>query len=195
MRDCYKKFWKTVLVEKMGGDLPQFTLKEGAARKAADEIKPSTKPINFVWNPVAKLNFTIEFCVPGKQDHFEAWFYWSEIAKAGANGTEALNCPFPEDIYALVNASVMLSALSGAIDGKSRVSRWKFWEPTRELGTSRESHAEWQTEFLTEEMRFVSDEEARQRVEIAVDKAMIDIKRLALPWFEKKLDWYQKNRK
>lgn len=192
MRDCYKKFWKMMLVEKMGIALPQFALKEGAARKVADDAKPSTKPINFVWNPVAKLKFTIEFCVPGKQDHFEAWFYWSELGKSGANGTEALNCPFPENIYESVNASVMLSALSGAIDGKSRVTCWKFWEPKASLFDDRPA---WRAEFMAEEMRHVSDEEARQRVEAAVDKAMIDIKRLALPWFEKKLDWYQKNRK
>jgi hypothetical protein len=48
LRDCYKKFWKTVLVEKMQASLPQFALKEGPARKAADEAKPSSKPINFV---------------------------------------------------------------------------------------------------------------------------------------------------
>jgi len=194
MRDCYKKFWKIVLVEQMKIALPLFALKESAARKAADEEKPSSKPFNLTWNPIDKLVFTIEFRAPGKQDSFEAWFYWSEKGKAGANGTPDLDYPFSEKSYELVNAAVMMQTLSGAIDGKQRVMWWKFWEPTRELGSTRESHTAYQAEFIAEELRAVSDEEARQRVDVAVDKAMIDIKRCALPWFEKKLEWYQKTR-
>jgi hypothetical protein len=194
MRDCYKKFWKRILVERIPAALPQFALKESAARKTADDEAPSSKPNNFVWNPVDKLVFTIEFRAPGRLDHFECWFYWSETGKTGANGTAPLNNPFVDISYELVNASTMLSDVSGAIDGKLRISRWAFWQPTLELGTTRESHAAWQAEFEVEERRYIGDEEARQRVEVAVDKAIIDIKRLALPWFEKKLEWYKQHK-
>lgn len=191
MRDCYKKFWKTVLVEKMRDAFPQFALREGAARKAADEAKPSSKPIKFAWNPVGKLVFTIEYDARGKQDDFQAWFFWSETGKLGPNGTASLDFPFREDSYELANATVMLQTLSAALNDDPRVFRWPFWQPATSLFDDREA---WHAEFMAEERRAISDAEARQRVEAAVDKAMMDIKRGALPWFEKKLGWYKEHR-
>lgn len=176
----------------MEASFPQFKLKESAGRKIADFEKPSTKPVNFAWNPAGKLNFTIEFRVPGKQDHFEAWFYWSEKGKTGANGTEDLDRPFEQNNFELENAAVMLQTLSAASSDDPRIFFWAIWEPKISVFENRPA---WYAEFMAEEMRLVSDEEARQRVGLAMDKATIDIKRLALPWFEKKLDWYQKNRK
>lgn len=193
MKDCYKKFWKKVFVEKMHAAFPQFVLKESTSRSAADEIKPSSKPINFVWNPIDKLTFTAEFVARGKQDAFEALFYWSEKGKVGANGTEALDYPFTAQTYELINAAVMLQTLSFIVGDspEERVFNWEFWKPITSMGNL----PAWKAEFIAEELRVVSDEEARRRVEIAVDKAIIDIKRCALPWFGKKLELYQKNKK
>ncbi len=192
MRDCYKKFWKTVLAEKMQASLPQFALKEGPARKAADEAKPSSKPIKFVWNPADKLVFTVEFSAFGKQDYFDAWCFWSEKGKTGPNGSAMLDFPFPEDVYGLMNAATHVQVLSAAANDRATVLYWYFWKPK----TSQfDDEKAWYAEFMAEEMRVVPDAEARPRVEVAVDRAISDVKRLALPWFEKKLDWYQKNRK
>jgi len=192
MRDCYKKFWKTVLIEKMGAALPQYMLKESASRRAADEVNPSSKPIKFAWNAIDKMIFTIEFAAPGKQDNFESYCSWSEAGRSKVEGLFWLDHPFEENTFCAADAAVYLQTLSLELGDKPRVMWWKFWEPKTSLFDDRPG---WYAEFMAEEMRAVSDEEARQRVEVAVDKALIDIKRCALPWFEKKLDWYQKNRK
>ena len=175
---------------------PQFTLKESASRKAADEAEASSKPVKFVWNAVDKLTFTTEFAAPGRQDRFEAYCGWSETGKSNAAGLLWLHDdPLGDAAFKVPDAMVMVQGLSEALGDNPRVFSWHFWEPTIPLETSAESHAAWQTEFIAEELRIVGNAEARQRVEIAVDKAMTDIKRCAVPWFEKKLGWYQKNRK
>ena len=39
---------------------------------------------------------------------------------------------------------------------------------------------------MADEMREIDDDEAKMRV----DKALADVKRCTLPWFERKLAWY-----
>lgn len=192
MRDCYKKFWKTVLVEQIALVLPMFMLKETPSRKAADEAKPSSKPVSFVWGPVDKLKFVINFSAPGRQDHFEAWCGWSET---GASRPDfgplwAQDDPFRYAAFSLAQAQVPFQALSAASHERPTTIWWYFWKPTTELGDTRESHAAFMAEALAEELRPVPDVEARQRVEEAVRKSMSDLKRCALPWFERKLEWY-----
>lgn len=190
MRDCYKKFWRAQLVEGMRRELPQFTLKEPRTAAVGD-AKPSTKPAIFFWKPTEKLTFSIEFRVPGRQDDFEAWFYWSEHGKVGANGTPALPSPFAPEVERLPNAAAMIQTLS-ARDGV-RIYQWELWSPSVRLDLTEESQAAWKKAFIAEELRQVSETEALERVRTAVDKAMRDIKRCALPWFEQKLGWYLKN--
>ncbi len=193
MRDCYKKFWKMVLVEEMRAVLPQFTLRESASRKAADGTNPSSKPVRFVWNAVDKLAFTLEFAAPGRQDNFEAYCRWSETGKSKVEGLFWLDHPFAKETFEAPDAVAMVQALSDDLGDNPRVFKWDIWEPETFLEASPESHAAWQAEFIAEELRGISDDEARRRVEAAVNRAMADIKRCALPWFEKKLEWY-KNR-
>jgi hypothetical protein len=190
VRDCYKKFWNLQLVEGMRRELPQFTLRESRAA-GAGEAKPRTKPVIFFWKPMQKLTFSIEFRVPGRQDDFEAWFYWSEQGKVGANGTPALPNPFAPDVEKLPSAAAMIQTLS-AHDGVG-IYQWELWSPGVRLDATEEGQAAWKNAFIAEELRHVSDTEALERVRTAVDKALRDIRRCALPWFEQKLGWYLKN--
>jgi len=170
----------------------KFGLKESPSRKAADEAKPSAKPVIFAWNPIDKLTFTVEFIVPGKLDEFEALFYWSEKGKVGDNGSELLDHPFLEKTDQLQIAAANLQSLSIAVATKpaDKVFCWKLWEPA----VSFENRAAWKAEYLAEESRIVNAKEARLRVETAVSKAMLDIKRCAMPWFDMKLAHYRKNK-
>ena len=140
--------------------LPHFALKESASRSVSDEAKPSAKPVKFAWSPIDKLAFSFGFTAAGKQDAFDALFYWSGKGKIGGNGAETLDYPFPEKTYELADAAVMLQTISAAVGDKPRVFTWSFWEPTRESGSTRESHAAYLDEFIAEELRVVVDEEA-----------------------------------
>lgn len=193
MRDCYKKFWKAALVAKFGEALPQFQLKETASRKASDEAKPSAKPVELLWNPIDKLGFKLIFTAHTRQDHFWAFCEWSETAKAKATGESGPR--FAENAWDRAYGYVRFQTLSGQIDQRETyVQSWDFWTPTSEFGDTRESQAAWKAEFMADELRQIGDEEARQRVEVAVDKSTVDIKRCAMPWFEKKLEWYMQNK-
>lgn len=196
MRDCYKKYWKDILILKMKNGLPQFALKESVSRKVADEVIPSARPVRFVWTVVDKLTFSIEFAVRGKQDEFEASCGWSESGKTNIAGLAWLHdAPFSSAAFEVADAAAMVQGLSESLGDKPRVFGWSFWKPTTSLESTAESHAAWKAEFIAEELRPVLDVEALQRVESAVGQAMVDLKRCAMPWFEKKLEWYQKQRK
>lgn len=53
------------------------------------------------------------------------------------------------------------------------------------MKSEKASHAGWKAEFIAEDFRPALDVEAQQRVEAAVDQAIININRYAMPWFEK----------
>jgi len=199
MRDCYKKFWRQELVKKAHLALPNFALRESASKRAAEEAKPSAKAIEFVWNPIDKLNFILGFVAHPRQDYFEAYCKWSEIGKFKAGAAWSMT-PYSDEIIAAPGAAVfvkMLSGRNGGFEPNDVIFEWKFWEPKSQIGTSpsREELQAYMMELAIEEQRLISDSEALQRVEVTVEKAITDVTRFALPWFEKKLAWYQENRK
>jgi len=193
MRDCYKKFWKKVMIAKFHESLPQFELKETPSRKVADDLMPSAKPIEFVWNPVDKLTFKLIFTAHTRQDDFWAYCQWSETGKAKVAGQGVIR--FADNAWNRVDGFVHLQSLSVEIDQRgSTVQSWDFWKPMLDIGSTRESHAAYMAEIVAEEMRQISDDVAQQRVEAAVEKTVVDVKRCAMPWFEKKLAWYMQNK-
>jgi hypothetical protein len=188
MRVCYKKFWKPILVEKMHGTFPEFTLKETPSRKAADEAKPSGKPVVFIWNPIDKLTFTMEFSTHSHLDYFEGYCKWSEAGKLKAGVPWTME-PFSDAVISAPSATVFFQLLSGPMAGfkpEEIALNWPFWKPNSTI----DDIAAFQAEFMADEMREIGDDEAKMRVQLAVDKAVADVKRCALPWFEKKLGWY-----
>ena len=191
MRDCYKKFWKAVLSAKFCEAMPQFKLKETPSRKAADDAKPSAKPVTFAWNPIDKLTFKLIFSA--RHDHFWAYCEWSETARAKATGGSGPR--FADDAWDRAYGIEHLQTLSGQIDQRDTlVQSWDFWRPALDIGSTRESHHAYMDALRVEEMRHIGDAEAMQRVEVTVDQVIADVKRCAMPWFEKKLLWYMQNR-
>ncbi|WP_422953719.1 hypothetical protein [Undibacterium sp. TC4M20W] len=181
-----------MLVEKMHMNFPDFVLKETPSRKAADEIKPSAKPIKFVWSSIDKLTFSIEFLGHPRQDYFEGYCEWSEAGKSKTDAYWNIQ-PFTDETIASPKAVVLIQVLSGPIAGfkpEEIAYNWSIWKPSVTI----EDINAYQAEFMAEEMRQIGDPEAKMRVEVAVDRAIADVKRCALPWFEKKLDWYKKNK-
>lgn len=190
MRDCYHKFWKIVLLDIVPSTMPHFSFKETASTRNSGHA-PSSPPVRFVSTPVDKLTFTIEFAAPGKQDRFEANCAWSEVGRVGGSESswkhEGL---LSESTFAIPSVKTSLQSLSEELGDKPRVFSWHFWEPS----VSSEDQSAWQAEFIAEEARVVGDAEARQRVEAAVRAAVVDLNRCAVPWFQRKVDWYRDSR-
>lgn len=156
-------------------------------------MKPSSKRVNFTWSPAAGLRFSIEFTARGRGDSFGADCAWTEARREKQDPVSWLSRdPFRDEAFLFPHARVQLQSLSLALHDNPRVLFWHFWQPSAELGDTPESHAVWTAEFIAEELRPLLDSEAQQRVEAAVDQAMGDLKRCALPWFEKKLQSYLK---
>ena len=198
MKDCYKKFWRQILVEKVQLELPQFVLKESASKRRAEAIKPSSKAVEFVWNPVDQLNFVLGFIAHPRQDYFEGYCKWSETGKMKA-GSAWNMAPYSEETMAAPGAAVLVQILSGRNGGFEQddvVFNWKFWEPIGQIGTapSQDELQSYMAELCEEDQRLIGDSEALRRVEVTVSRAIDDVGRFALPWFDKKLTWYRSNR-
>lgn len=191
MREGYKKFYRQVVVSKMADGCPQFSLRGSHATGGP----PTQKSFHFFWRPVDKLTFTIEFRAPGLGDGFECSFMWSEGGKVlPSRAMQAPDAAFAEETLRLESVQAHIQVVSAAMGREHRVMKWTFWEPKAPFGIEPAVHAVWKAEFLAEEARPLGDAEARGRVEATVDRAMADIQRFGLPWFEAKLRWYREHR-
>lgn len=187
MREAYTRYFEPCLIEVMKRECPDFQLVDADARRKIGKLVfyGSGKLTGFFWNAAPKLVFVIVFRVPNGKDSFEAACEWSDsgkIVKEHALLTDDLN---DESVLRRSCARTHVQSLSQAAADPpgARVVFWGFWKPRADL----DDVDQWFKETMEDEMRDLPDAEARERVEAAVNNAVSDVKRLVLPWFNKKL--------
>lgn len=195
MRDCYKHALVASLAAKLPGRIPGFSHE----RQEGDEVNPLARPILFTRSAVDKLRFHILFASPGKGDSFEAYCGWSSsgksprVSRTGGGARWKHEGLFADETFNAPDLMAYLQSLSLELGEHPRVFRWKIWEPSIKLADDLSNEAAWKAEMVAEELRPVSEVVARQRVDAAVDQALTDVARIAIPWFARKMDRYSRH--
>jgi hypothetical protein len=97
---------------------------------------------------------------------------------------------FSSETFDAPDVMAYVQVLSKELGDRPRVFSWKVWQPSFELADDLSNEQAWRAEIVAEELRPVSEVLARKRADEAVERALTDISRIAMPWFERKIDRY-----
>jgi hypothetical protein len=127
----------------------------------------------------------IIFRTPLGKDQFEASCEWSESGKLVKKLAYSLEQPYSAAVLRQPHARTLMQCLSQAAGdaAPARVVFWDLWRPQADVFDTEA----WFREVMEEETRVLGSDEAAARVEAAVAMAVADVRRLALPWFQRKL--------
>lgn len=187
MRACYESFYEFCLIAAMARECPRFAFMDAAARRKFGVLSfyGPGKLSGFSWSPLAALTFIIVFRAPLGKDSFEASCEWTETGKVVKEQALVLDSTNDNEALRGPHGRTLMQSLSVAAGDPPdrRVVFWNFWTPT----ANPDDVELWFKQTIDNETRMLSDVEANERVVSAVDKAVADIKRLAVPWCERKL--------
>lgn len=191
MRSAYGRHFDTRLSARMRESFPDFQPFDSAARRqfGAPVFYGPGQLSGYFWVPIPPLLMTITFRVPCGDDQFEASCEWSESGKIVKEQPLLDQDLQADETFRLPYARTRVQELSSSVgDGeRERVFFWKFWRPSVDT----DDRDRWFAEVLADDARTLTDSEAFARVDGAVRHAMNDIRRLVIPWLEKKLAHYK----
>lgn len=172
----------------MRRELPDFQYMDSTARRkyGRPAFYGPGKLFAFAWAPRPPLVLVIVFRVVMGRDSFEASCEWSDSGKIVKEQSPVFDDPFSNSVMQRPFARAGMQALSHPAreTPEQHVAFWQFWSPT----ASMDDPEAFMREGIADAMRDLPDAEAKDRVETAVARAVNDVKRLAMPWFTKKLE-------